>query len=96
MRGLILSSKVQEKLASKEPPVTRGEIEECFANRTGVYLLDQREQHKSDLPTQWFIAETDYGRKLKICFLQYEDKIVIRTAYDPNAEELRIYAKYGS
>ena len=93
--ALKISSKVQAKLASKKPPVTQAEIEQCFANRTGTYLLDSREEHASDPPTQWFIAETYYGRKLKVVFIPRDDDIVIRTAYDPNADEIRIYRKFA-
>lgn len=46
-------------------------------------------------PTRWFISETDYGRKLKIVFMNTDQGVVIRTAYDPNPEEMRIYKKYG-
>lgn len=94
-RTLIISAKVREKLAGKHPPVTQDEIVQCFANRTGKLLLDTREQHQSDPPTRWFISETDYGRKLKIAFINTDQGIVIRTAYDPNSEEMRIYKKYG-
>lgn len=93
---LTISAKVREKLANKKPPVTQEEIVQCFTNRTGSYLLDEREDHDSDPPTRWFIAETDYGRFLKIAFIAKEGTIIIRTAYDPNADEKRIYAKYGS
>lgn len=94
-KTLIISAKVREKLAGKHPPVTQDEIVQCFANRTGKLLFDQREQHQSDPPTRWFISETDYGRKLKIAFINTDPGIVIRTAYDPNSEETRIYRKYG-
>lgn len=94
--ALLISTSVQAKLASKSPPVTRAEIEQCFANRTGIYLLDLREDHASDPPTRWFIAETHYGRKLKIVFIPKGEDIVIRTAYDPNVEEIKIYSKHGS
>ena len=94
-KALIISTKVREKLAGKHPPVTQDEIVQCIANRTGKLLFDEREQHQSDPPTRWFISETDYGRKLKIAFLNTAHGIVIRTAYDPNPDELRIYKKYG-
>lgn len=94
--ALVISQSVLAKLAAKQPPVTRAEIEQCFANRLGGYLLDEREEHASDPPTRWFIAETYYGRKLKVVFIPRGEDIVIRTAYDPNMDERRIYAKYGS
>ena len=93
---LLISPKVLEKLANKKPPVTKEEIKQCFANRTGIYLLDEREEHASHPPTRWFIAETDFGRELKIAFIPTGNVLIIRTAYDPNPEEKRIYQKYGS
>ncbi len=92
--ALSISRNVRQKLANKKPPVAEEEIEQCFANRTANYLEDVREDHKSDPPTQWFIAETDFGRTLKIAFIQKGDDMIIRTAYDPNREELRIYKKF--
>ena len=93
--ALKISPKVRVKLASKKPPITREEIEQCFVNRTGKYLLDLREEHASDPPTRWFIAETHFGRKLKVAFILDGADIIVRTAYDPNPTELRIYHKYG-
>jgi uncharacterized DUF497 family protein len=90
-----LSPKVAEKLANKKPPVTVEEIEQCFATRQGHYLEDQREEHASDPPTMWFIGETYFGRRLKVVFIARDSKVVIRTAYPPNEEEVRIYEKYG-
>jgi hypothetical protein len=92
---LIISASVQVKLANKNPPVTREEILECFGNLAGKLLKDTRGTHQSDPPTVWFIAETNFGRKLKVAFIQRGATVTIRTAYDPNADELRIYAKYG-
>lgn len=94
--GLVISTRVRDKLARKNPPVTRAEIVQCFANRSGTYLFDPREQHKSTPPTQWFIAETDFGRKLKVVFIPKGNNICIRTAYQANDEEIRIYNKYSS
>jgi hypothetical protein len=94
--SLKISHSVRAKLGNKNPPVTREEIEECFANRSGIYLEDTREQHKTDPPTKWFIAETFYGRKLKIAFIQKDANTIIRTAYVPNKDELRIFNKYST
>ena len=88
---LVISPKVREKIANKNPPVTEAEIRECFANRSGMYLHEEREDHKTDPPTRWFISQTDYGRNLKIAFIQEEGDVIIRTAYKPNRDELRIY-----
>ena len=93
--SLLISPQIKNKLANKTPPVSRDEILQCFANRTGKMLIDTRAEHLTHPVTQWFIAETDYGRKLKIVFIQLDADIAIKSAYDPNAEELRIYIKYG-
>jgi hypothetical protein len=90
-----VSARVLEKLASKVPPVVLEEIEQCFANRTAPYLRDNREQHFTDPPTLWFISETDYGRKLKVAFINKQGSLEIKSAYDPNPEEIRIYSKYA-
>jgi hypothetical protein len=90
-----ISDRVREKLVGKTPPVTPEEIEQCFENRRGALLEDQREQHKTDPPTQWFIAETDKGRRLKVVFVRNGADVNIKTAYDPNQTELFIYLKYG-
>lgn len=92
--ALIISRDIREKLASKHN-VCEEEVAQCFANRTGKYLLDTREEHASDPPTQWFISETDFARKLKVVFIHRGEDIFIRTAYTPNENELRIYAKHG-
>lgn len=93
--AIIISKKTREKLAQKHN-VCEEEVAQCFANRAGRYLQDPREEHASDPPTQWFIAETDFGRKLKIVFILKDGDIHLRTAYPPNIDELRIYAKYGN
>lgn len=58
---LNISDKVKQKLAAKHNVLVE-EIEQCFCNREKGFLMDTREEHASDPPTQWFIAETDYGR----------------------------------
>ncbi|MCP1440315.1 nuclear transport factor 2 (NTF2) superfamily protein [Erwinia persicina] len=93
---LMISQKIRLKLSEKKPPVTEDEIIQCFSNRDGHFLEDNREDHQSDPPTRWFIAETDYGIKLKVVFIFYPGRgVAIRTAYAPNDDEIRIYNKYG-
>lgn len=93
--GLIISPTIRKKLANKQPPVNEDDILQCFSNRVGKLLEDTREDNKTDPPTKWFIAETDYGLNLKIVFISRNGDIYIRTAYAPNADEVRIYNKYG-
>jgi len=88
---LVISPKILAKLAAKVPPVTQEEILQCFANRTTLYLIDNREEHQSDPPTRWFIAETDFGRKLKIAFVPRGKEVHIRSAFDPSPEAIAYY-----
>lgn len=94
--GLVISAAVRKKLQMKHN-VSETEVIECFANREKAFLKDTREEHDTDPPTLWFVAETDYGRKLKIAFMHYADKneYVIKTAYPANETEIRIYNKYA-
>lgn len=92
--ALKCSSAVKQKLAQKHG-VSLEEVQQCFANREGNLLEDIREEHKTDPPTQWFIAETDYGRRLKVAFMLKGGAIIVKTAYEPNETEERIYRKFG-
>jgi hypothetical protein len=94
MAYTVISEAIQKKLAYKHN-VTATEVQECFANRCGRFLLDPREEHASNPPTRWFISETNLGKKLKIVFIFEKGKNYLRTAFPPNAEELRIYEKFG-
>jgi len=91
---LVISQGVRRKLSEKHN-IQINEIYECFANREGTYIEDIREDHKTDPPTLWFIAETDYGKKLKVVFIQDENDFIIKTAYIANDQEIRIYTKYA-
>lgn len=92
--ALKCSSAVKQKLAEKHG-VNLEEVQQCFANREGGLLEDTREDHKTDPPTQWFIAETDYGRRLKIVFILKDGDILLKTAYSPNDKEETIYTRYA-
>ena len=88
--SIIISPKIKEKLPQKHN-VTRREVEQCFENLVSGFLEDEREQHKSDPATLWFIAPTNRDRLLKVVFVPREDGLYIRTAYPPNKTEIDIY-----
>lgn len=90
-----MTAKIRQKLALKVPPVSENDVFECFINRTHSFLLDSREDHQTDPPTQWFISENDYGRRLKVCFIKEEAYMTIKSAFVPNAIEEQIYAKHA-
>lgn len=92
---LRISPAIRDKLDHKKPPVDECEIVQCFANRDGAYLYDTRARHLTQPLTQWFIAETDKGRNLKVVFIHTDTGITIKSAFDPNATEIAIYKKYA-
>lgn len=93
--NLIIDPSVREKLRDKHG-VRRAEVEECFANRTGAFLEDDREHHRTVPPTEWFIAPTNTGRHLKIVFIEdVYGHIVLKTAYEPNSDEENLYETFG-
>lgn len=90
---IICSPEIQKKLQKKHN-VTLEEVEQCFYNRRGLFLEDSREEHKTDPITQYFIAETDRRRKLKVCFVLDGD-IHIKTAFDPSENAVAFYKKHA-
>lgn len=90
-----ISDKTRQKLASKHGGISDKEIRECFENRDGLDLFDTRAEHLTDPLTRWFIAQTNHRRLLKIVFIPMKDCIEIKSVYEPNEEEVRIYQKYG-
>jgi hypothetical protein len=74
----------------------KDKVEECFYNRIKGLLEDTREQYKTNPPTMWFIAETNEGRSLKVVFIELlNGTYEIKTAYEPNEDEVKIYEKYA-
>lgn len=92
--NISIDKEIEDKLRDKHQ-VELKEVAECFQNMEGELLIDNREQHKTNPPTNWFIAETNHKRLLKVCFMQIGDKVHIKSAFEPNDDELRIYNKYG-
>jgi hypothetical protein len=91
---IIISDDIRDKLSGKHG-ITRKDITQCFDNIEGGLLEDTREDHKSNPPTMWFISSTNNGKLIKIAYIQYDDDIVIKTAYEPNETEIYIYKKYA-
>lgn len=95
---LNISLKIRAKLAQPDHNVTEEEILQCFANRYRGFCTDIRPEHQAPLPTQWFVAETDYGRSLKIVFLHdvTNARMDIKSAYPATVEVIRIYEKFSN
>ena len=94
MKNLIVSATVEAKLKTKHN-VTVSEVRQCFLNRKGKLLVDNRVLTKTNPPTLWFLADTNRRRCLKIVYIQVGIEIRLKTAFEPNDEELAIYRHYG-
>lgn len=86
-----VSPEVERKLRDKHD-VEFDEVVEAFVNHSGHFLRDDREIHQTVPPTEWFISETDAGRRLKIVFVEEDGTFRIKTAYQPSPREEAIYA----
>lgn len=94
MATFIFSTEVLEKLSNKHQ-VTDTEVKQCFDNRCGINLVDDRAEHRRNPPTLWFVAETNKGRLLKVVFQYINGNIKIITAYEANQDEIDIYESEG-
>jgi uncharacterized DUF497 family protein len=92
--ALVISAKVKHKLLVKHG-VSEREVRECFCDPDLVLLVDNREDHQTDPPTQWFIGETNMGKRLKVILIFDSGDVIIKSAFPPNAEEERIYSKFA-
>lgn len=93
MDNLTIAPSILDKLRNKHG-VQRSEVEECFANIEYGVLEDTREEHKTDPLTQWFIAETNKGRRLYVAFVFEAGEVRLKTAFEPTADRERVYRKF--
>jgi hypothetical protein len=91
--SIILSQKIRDKLADKNHRVTERDICECFANKTRGFIEDDREEHRTDPATMWFVSENNYGRRIKVMFVIRDSDIYIKSAYPATEAVARMYAK---
>ncbi len=92
MRNLEISADVEKKLQEKHGICIR-EVEQCFENKAFSSLVDTREEHRTNPPTQWFLARSNQGRLLKVVYIQIGAKVHLKTSYDANTTEISIYTK---
>ena len=94
MKNLKISDAVAKKLKEKHQ-VDRREVEQCSENRGGRLLEDRRARHKTQPPTLWFLSQTNRGRVLKVVYIQGGSVVELKSTFEPNADELAIYARHG-
>ncbi|PKO60793.1 MAG: ADP-ribosyl-(dinitrogen reductase) hydrolase [Betaproteobacteria bacterium HGW-Betaproteobacteria-18] len=92
IKNLIIAPDIRDKLDDKHH-VKEGEVHECFMNHDGPYLEDTQEDHRTEPPTEWFIATTDRGRLLKVIFVCRDGNIYLKSAFDANIKTQHIYSQ---
>jgi len=91
--SIILSQKIRDKIADDKHRVTERDIRECFANTTRGFVEDDREEHRTDPATMWFVSENNYGRRIKVMFVIREGDIYIKSAYPATDVVSAMYAR---
>jgi hypothetical protein len=92
---IVISDSTRAKLQAKHE-VSPKDVYECFARRVHGFLEDDREVHRTDPPTLWFIAPNNHNRLLKVCFVLRDGTVYLRTCYPPNKAEITIYESQWS
>lgn len=90
VQSIQIAPQIAEKLQKKHG-VTNREVEQCFENKCGLFLVDDREEHRTDPPTLWFVAPTNRDRLLKVIFMFKDGSIHIKSAYEADEASKRIY-----
>jgi hypothetical protein len=90
MKNLVISPAIEGKLILKHQ-LSRKDVEQCFINRARSYLIDDRLQHQTEPPTEWFISENDRGILIKVVFIFDGGLIYLKSAFPPNSTEVCIY-----
>ncbi len=89
-----ITSRIKKKLLERHN-VTEKEVTECFYNRDRTALKDVREDHQTDPPTLWIIAETNHCRPLKLLFMVKDGNTILKSAFEPNQNEIDIYDRHA-
>lgn len=90
--ALIISDQIRDKIFIKHR-VSEREIKQCFRYRLGDNLIDNREEHRTDPPTEWFLGKTSAGQVLVIFFINKDGDLHIKTAFSPTEERIEVYRR---
>lgn len=90
---LIVSRLVATKIQDKHGVEVAEAEEAFFLLGNGCLIKDRRARNKTNPATVWFISETLAGRLLKVVIIPFfnEGFAVLRTAYEPDDEEIAFY-----
>ena len=93
---LVISPKIKDKIAREDHgSITEREVRECFMAWDHRFCFDQKEEHRTDPPTRWFVGESHIGRLLKIMYIDDGENVYLKSAYLANGDVKRIFDKYS-
>ena len=92
--AVIISPNIAAKLSAKHD-VGPKDVHECLANRCSPEIEETRGLHATDPPTMWFIARNNKRRILKVVLVHRHGHVFIKTAYEPNEDELNLFRQHG-
>ena len=78
---LHLSAAIRDKLSDSNHRITESDLLQCFANAERGFIEDDREEHRTDPRTLWFVSQINYGVKIKVMFVIRGSEIYIKSAY---------------
>lgn len=89
---LFATDKIKKKLKEKHG-LDWSEVLGVWQSFNGTTLEDDREEHRTDPPTQWFVH-----KGIKIVFLEQvavPNVCILKSAFAANEKEKQLYSKYG-
>ncbi len=96
MKNLRISPKILQKIGQAcHGSLTQRIVEQCFENHCGRLCIDDREEHRTDPPTCWFVALDSGNRLVKVVYVQDAGVIYLKSAYLADPEIARIFDKYA-
>jgi hypothetical protein len=96
MKNLRISPKILQKIEqASHGSLTQRIVEQCFENHCGRLCIDDREEHRTDPPTYWFVAPDNGNRLVKVVFVLDAGLIHLKSAYLADPGIARIFDKYA-
>ena len=89
---LVATDAVKSKLWD-ERDLSFEEVLEAWESCSGPWFIDDRARNRSNPPTVWALPCTDLGRLLKLVVIPHREKgiSVLRTAFEPDEDEVKLY-----
>lgn len=96
MRNLVITPGILRKIGQPcHGSLTQRIVEQCFENHCGRLCTDDREEHRTDPPTRWFVAPDNHNRPIKVVYVQEGVTVYLKSAYPADPDVVRVFNKYA-